>query len=392
MRLKSYFANTMEEAMLAAKNELGDEAMLVDSKRLAAGRGERVRFEVIFAAPAVIPPPVVKKAQGTAKASAGARDGWMECRGEWMALLQALREEPGEALLAGMSPAQEEMDAVFGHLLQSEVPPAAADEMAKRCRPLLEALVLESEDRRAELEKVLVPLFAAEMPHALETDENAGRAIALVGPNGAGKTSMTAKLAFRFGIEEGRPVRVVSMDNLRIGASEQLAQLCSLMGIPFQAAETGTSTVLGLTGRAREVVLVDTPGFAAGDEDLMEELAVQLRRAGGVQCQLVLPATMRYSAMERAVERHGRFTPSRLLFTRIDETDVFGPAWGLSRNRQMPVEWVSTGPRIPEDMAAAEATRFASAMLNGLTAARRRAGGGRVAETAWAANAGGTGR
>ena len=41
MRLKSYFANTMEEAMLAAKNELGDEAMLVDSKRLAAGRGER---------------------------------------------------------------------------------------------------------------------------------------------------------------------------------------------------------------------------------------------------------------------------------------------------------------------------------------------------------------
>jgi flagellar biosynthesis GTPase FlhF len=392
MRLKSYFANTMEEAMLAAKNELGDEAMLVDSKRLAGGSGDRVRFEVIFAAPAVIPPPVVKKPRAGGNAGGNAKDGWMECRGEWMALLQALREEPGESRLAAMSPAQEQMDAVFGHLLQSEVPPAAADEMAKSCRPLLEALVLESGDRRAELERVLVPLFAAEMPHALETDDNAPRAIALVGPNGVGKTSMTAKLAFRFGIEEGRPVRVVSMDNLRIGAAEQLAQLCSLMGIPFQSTETGGSAVLGLTGRAREVVLVDTPGFAADDEDLMEEMATQLRRAGGVQCQLVLPATLRYRAMERAVERHARFAPSRLLFTRIDETEVFGPAWALSRNRQLPVEWVSTGPRIPEDMAAAEATRFASEMLSGLATIRQRERGARVPETTWAAKAGGTGR
>ena len=57
MRLKSYFVHTMEEALQVAKVELGDDAMLVDSKRLETPPGGRSRLEVIFAAPVAPPPP-----------------------------------------------------------------------------------------------------------------------------------------------------------------------------------------------------------------------------------------------------------------------------------------------------------------------------------------------
>jgi flagellar biosynthesis GTPase FlhF len=39
MRLKTYFVDTVEEAMLRARSELGDEAMLVHSKRNLAQSG-----------------------------------------------------------------------------------------------------------------------------------------------------------------------------------------------------------------------------------------------------------------------------------------------------------------------------------------------------------------
>src|SRR5438270_2161744 len=49
MRLKSYFAGTVEAAMALAREELGPDAMLVQSKRTAAEAKKSGRYEVVFA-------------------------------------------------------------------------------------------------------------------------------------------------------------------------------------------------------------------------------------------------------------------------------------------------------------------------------------------------------
>ena len=89
MRLKSYFVHTMEEALQAAKAELGEDAMLVDSKRLETLPGNRSRLEVIFAAsaPPPPPPPPVK----------GSIAGLRRFRGELTTLLDALNRKPDAA-------------------------------------------------------------------------------------------------------------------------------------------------------------------------------------------------------------------------------------------------------------------------------------------------------
>ena len=79
--------------------------------------------------------------------------------------------------------------------------------------------------------------LAAEIKDALYVDGSLGteahepRVTALVGPPGAGKTATIAKLAVLYGLPARRPAMILSIDNLRVGASEQLRWYASILGI-----------------------------------------------------------------------------------------------------------------------------------------------------------------
>ena len=361
MRLKSYFVHTMEEALQTAKVELGEDAMLVDSKRLDSPPGSRARLEVIFAAPSTPPPPPkVASVPVPGNAIAGLR----RFRGELTALLDALNRKPDTARLEPLTPAGPQLEALRGRLLLSEVPVPLIDETLQRCRPVIEGLVLRGVTGFGDTERSVLPLLAADWPHVLHREGGAPRVMALAGPAGAGKSSAIAKLAFRLGVSQGLPVSVLSVDNLRVGASDHLAHICSLLGVPYLSLDySGALSAAVAASAQRGLILIDTPGFAAGDADLLEETAGQLRRIEAAECHLVLPATMRYSELQNRFQQYSAFAPSRLLFTRLDETEFFGPAWALARESRVPVDWLSTGPGIPDDLEAAESSRFAAAVL-----------------------------
>ena len=361
MRLKSYFVHTMEEALQAAKVELGGDAMLVDTKRMKTPSGGPSRLEVIFAAPAAPPPPPKLT---PAPPAAGSIGGLQRFRGELTNLLDALNRKPDTTRLEAVTPARPGMDALRARLLLSEVPAMATDEILQRCRPVLEGLVLRGAREPEEADCSVLPLLAAEWPHRTASESKQAVVLAFAGPAGAGKTSAIAKLAFRLGVSQGRPVSVLSIDNLRIGASDQLAHICSLLGVPFQSLEYSGGLHAAVVANARRgLVLIDTPGYGPAHADVMEETAEHLGRIESIECHLVLPAAMRYTELQRRYRQYSLFAPSRLLFTRIDETEYFGPAWSLVRETRLPVDWVSTGPGIPEDIEEADASRFAAAVL-----------------------------
>lgn len=367
MRLKSYFVHTMEEALQAAKIELGEDAMLVDSKRLEAPEGGRARLEVIFAA-AVAPPPPPKVPALPQPTGRQPGNGLQRFRGELTTLLDALNRNPDASRLELLSPARPQMDALRARLLMAEVPASFGDEILARCRPVLEGHVLRGGVSVESAEEAVLPLLAAEWPHAIGAESKTPKVMAFIGPTGAGKTSAIAKLAFRLGVSQAQPVQVLSIDNLRIGASDQLAHICSLIGVPFQSLDFSGALPQAIAGNGgRGVVLIDTPGYGLTDTDIMEETAEHLRRIDSLQCHLVLPATMRYREMLRRQQHFQVFGPTRLLFTRLDETEYFGPAWAFARASRIPVDWVSTGPGIPEDIEPADASRIAAAVLGRAT-------------------------
>ena len=84
-----------------------------------------------------------------------------------------------------------------------------------------------------------------------------------------------------------------------------------------------------------------------------EEVAHFLSGYPGMDTHLILPASMRTSDLKRAAERYEVFGPSKLLFTRLDETETFGPILSQSVRMGIPVSYLSRGQRIPEDLEAA---------------------------------------
>ena len=153
--------------------------------------------------------------------------------------------------------------------------------------------------------------------------EAAPRPVLLVGPPGAGKTVSLAKLATRF-VMAGQPLRLITADTVRAGAIEQLEAFARVLQLPLARAESA-ARLPPLTAAAKpgETVLIDTPGinpYSAGDR---RELASLIAESGG-EPVLVLPAggdAIDTLEMARIFRDLGA---SRFIVTRLDMAQRVG--------------------------------------------------------------------
>lgn len=193
---------------------------------------------------------------------------------------------------------------------------------------------------------------------------------AFVGPAGAGKTSAICKLAVRIGLEAGRPVRLVSLDQYRLGAPEQLKTFAGLLNAPFTLAEDCDEAVEAVRrataasgGGQPPLILIDTPGFGPADWKQARALATAFAGLPGLDTHMVLAATSSAGHLRRAVEAFRIFQPRKLLITKLDECAEAGAIVGETLRCRLPISFFSAGQRIPEDIAAASPGRLAQQLL-----------------------------
>ena len=179
-----------------------------------------------------------------------------------------------------------------------------------------------------------------------------GGVIAMVGPAGMGKTTTLAKLAARYVLKYGaQNIALVSMDSYRIGAQEQLKTLGRILNVSVTHVDPGQSLANALDPLLRKrVVLIDTAGLQASDPALRMQLESLAGRGIKSKNYLVLATTSQKQVLTAAYHSYKRCGLAGCILTKLDETASLGEVLSLAISHELPVAYLTDGPRIPDDL------------------------------------------
>jgi len=377
MKIKSYYARTVEDAMAAARQEMGGEAMLVNSRKTPVEARHLGEYEVVFASigTAGTATEASLSLPGESAPAAALPDRLSTEVAELKRELEGMRRAITRTVC---SPAQ--WVGVSQDVSDAYAALTAADVSAELAREVVQAAGNRLNGQRPPLahapQRIDGTAFeralAEELASRFTADATLGRGpapphiAALVGPPGSGKTTTLVKLAVNFGLAARRPVLLLSMDTYRVAAAEQLRSYAAILGVGFQVLETVNSLAQAIEeNRGKELILIDTPGLGHGELEEAASLGHFLSTRSDIDTHLVLSASMKPADLSRMVDAFGILRPQHLLFTRLDETGSYGPILSEAVRTGKPLSFFTHGQRIPEDLEAASTERLLDLVLAG---------------------------
>lgn len=187
---------------------------------------------------------------------------------------------------------------------------------------------------------------------------DAGGVFLVCGPSGVGKTATIAKIAARRALERGADtLTIISADNRRIGAHQQLKSIGRILGVNVMQAES-VSAIEGFRGLndPGHLTLIDTAGCYNEVDALSAEITTMKRRLGvAVMPLTVLAANMDLPTLNRTLAAYQVLEPAAAVITKTDEADTIGAVISSVVEHALPVAYVSQGPRVPDDLVPAVA-------------------------------------
>jgi len=422
MRVKTFEAASMQEALGIVKKEMGEDAFILStrtkSRKGALGMADTSMIEVTAAVddaapvaaaagnspalpvngtyglrPSLLPEPPARPARSAPREAVAAppppmdlqpiRKELLEIKGAVEALkdqetrnASILRElDLLKALLSriqkqGMPPSQLQLPQslleLYGELTANDVDPMIG---MRLCEYTQRALLdqdgdgpVDSEKARLFMRRVIADFIPVAPPIQLEPGRT--QVTALVGPTGVGKTTTIAKLAAYAKLELKQKVALVTLDTFRLAAVDQLQQYAQILQVPLHVALTVEDLRSALRFyQDRTLVLIDTPGHSPKDEEVLGQLRRFLDELPGVETHLVLSATTKPKDMADIAARFEPLNPSRLIFTKLDETSTHGPILSTLVRVKRPLSYLGTGQEVPQDLELATSRRVADLIL-----------------------------
>jgi flagellar biosynthesis protein FlhF len=179
-----------------------------------------------------------------------------------------------------------------------------------------------------------------------------GGIYALVGPTGVGKTTTTAKLAARCVVRHGpQNVAIITTDGYRVGSHEQIRIYAKLLGVSVIAVRDSVDLKLAMRDCAgKKMVLIDTVGMSQRDTAVAEQAATLAAAGDGVKRLLVLAANSSGNTLEEVIAAYQAGGLHGTIVTKLDEASTFGQLIDAVVRSRLPVYFMANGQRVPEDL------------------------------------------
>jgi len=381
MKINRFFAKDMRQAIQKVRQALGPDAVILSNRSVDGGvelvaaidydesavmaaidtssnlKASRTKAEVPHTAAkssrSVVTEFTNKAEQSSQveskKPQKPARIEWtqdpilVEMRQEMQALRRMMENELSELTWRDMGAHMPHNQEMLRRLMGMDLSPDI-------CRDLV-AKVGDIDDIDLAWRKVLHHL-ADQLPVMEDDFLEQGGAVAIVGPTGVGKTTTVAKLAARFCMRHGsRNVALITTDNFRIGAREQLNTYARILDVPVRSAGTAEELNNALNAFCdRRLILIDTAGMSQRDVRLSEQLSMLKAGNQPVRSFLALPATTQQAALEQAIKAFSTVRLDACILTKVDEAASLGGAFSAVIHGGLPMAFITDGQKVPEDL------------------------------------------
>lgn len=383
MRVKRYVVNALPEAVSMIRSELGKDAVILNTKEIRVGgfmgMFRKKKMEVIAAIEsnqASVPsqpqrnltaPQVnaaVEQILQTAQRSATAvlepnepiaekqkardeREQFIidEIRDLRQYMVKLSNQQKDKAILS------EQLSELKERLIDQEMDEAWSDRLIQMIldKQMEEQTEFSREQLRhiagKQLEEWLQPFSG----QGISSDV---RVVHFVGPTGVGKTTTIAKLAAEQTIKQGRKVGFITSDTYRIAAVDQLRTYANILNVPLEVVFSPMDLPKAYKQLAeRDLIYMDTAGRNFRSELHVSEVNSLLQSSEPSETVLVLSLTGKTKDMAAVADQFSKYGVRKVLFTKLDETSVYGAIFNLIMTYELYPTYMASGQTVPDDIA-----------------------------------------
>lgn len=393
MRVKRYVVNALPEAVSMIRSELGKDAVILNTKEIKVGgfmgMFRKKKMEVIAAIesnPSNAPEQpkrkdspqlsaaveqIIQSAQrnstaelelsATAENTNGKDDREQfiidEIRDLKQYMVKLSKQQTDRAVLP------EFMFELQQRLLEQEMDALWVDR-------LLETIAEKQNEAAVEFSKEQVwELATVQLEEWINPFSRSGisseaRVIHFVGPTGVGKTTTIAKLAAEQTIKFGRTVGFITSDTYRIAAVDQLRTYANILNVPIEVVFSPMDLPKAYKQlESRELIYMDTAGRNFRSELHVSEVNSLLQSNEPNETILVLSLTGKSKDMSAVAEQFSKYGVRKVLFTKLDETSVYGAVFNLIMTYELCPTYMASGQTVPDDIERFHSTSYIKKLI-----------------------------
>ncbi|WP_431029487.1 flagellar biosynthesis protein FlhF [Lysinibacillus sp. LZ02] len=368
MKMKKYNAPSIAEAMKLIRADLGEDAVILNSKVVVTkkflGLVKKRSFEVVAGVdrvdkkPLVPPLPELPPISATVQQEEVIRVASNEQRKDESSVNEELKKEIAD-LKSIMQSVQRQsiqsqypdellpfIDYLKSQELSKELITAISDELFKHFKnsdhkiPFNEMREFAENYLRQQLLHVEIGGLTYEKKY-----------INVLGPTGVGKTTTIAKMAARSVLEKKKKIGFITTDTYRIAAIEQLKIYAGLLQAPVEIVyshEDYQNAIKKLD--YLDLIFIDTAGRNYKEAKYVNDLQTLIDFSNQSESFLVVSLTAKERDVEAIVEQFEQIPINKFIFTKLDETNSIGTMFNLMIKYKKGLAYYTNGQEVPEDI------------------------------------------
>ena len=378
MKMKKYTAPSISEAMKLVRAELGEDAVIINSKVIVTkklfGLIKHKNFEVLAGVDQV-------ETRQTSPRLPDLQTNTNQYQEVPEQLRLHIDETLSKELKNEIADLKLMMKSMQKHTIQSELPENFLPyiDFLKR-QELSEELITAISDelfvhqkqkdtpltREAmkEITKDVLRKLLADLPMGGLSYEK--KYINVFGPTGVGKTTTIAKMAARAVLEKKKKIGFITTDTYRIAAIEQLKTYANLLQAPVEIVYNANDYKKAIESFAHlDLVFIDTAGRNYKEAKYVDDLMQMINFDEEVESYLVLALTAKESDMEAIIQQFSEIPIGKYIFTKIDETNSIGTMYNLMIKYNKGLAYYTNGQEVPEDIEVADLEKVLELFFQG---------------------------